>query len=103
MTARPGLMRMSDDTAGHSPVRDQGTPVNTSECWEPEARPRALSLAPGISGSGGLQAASQWADHPNGTGDQGMNTAERLADSHFLGLGLRLVLQSRGGGKIVSL
>lgn len=47
MTARPGLMHMSDDTAGHSPRSGtRGTPVNTSEnAGSQGARPQALSLA----------------------------------------------------------
>ena len=85
--ALPALRHTSDDTAGRSPpVRDQGSGGQAlRERWEPG------SNAPGT--EPGFGASQTLGDHrlrlggqvtPTGPGDQGMNTPERLADSHFL-------------------
>ena len=86
--APPALRHTSDDTAGRSPppVRDQGSAGQAlRECREPG------SQAPGT--EPGFGASQTLGDHklrlngqvtPTGPGDQGMNTPERLADSHFL-------------------
>lgn len=77
-------MRMSDDMAGHSPRSGtRGTPVNTSE----NAGSQAPGTEPGFGASqalGDCRLRLSGQITPMGPGDQGMNTAERLADSHFL-------------------